>query len=44
MMVDFPEPDGAEKIMSFPGCMVSHYVEDLFFDLFEFVFHADDDF
>lgn len=56
MIVDLPEPEGAEKIISFPaivffgykfryGCWWSSvHVEYLFLNLFQFVLHLHHDF
>ena len=41
MMVDFPEPDGAEKMMSFPFfLMMLEYIKHLLLDLLKVVFHV----
>ncbi len=51
-MVDFPLPEGAEKIMILPLLIslvmfgqdfISEYVKHLFFYLFELIFHHYDD-
>ena len=37
-MVDLPEPDGAEKIISFPLAIL-HHIQHLFLNLFQFILH-----
>ena len=40
MIVDFTDPDGAENMISFPAIDLLHYIENLFFDLFQFILHT----